>query len=204
MNTVMKISDERRRTELGRFWTSRRCFPGQRRYETGHRSDPALWPVIPVKGDGFDGRLSELSARLEELKKEHDAFTRDMDRRGKEWTRGIRRNMEQARENAETIERTAAEDKERAARIEQDSLDRDAELDGRAQDIDGRSVERDVYVMETSLERDTALSAAIDQIEPGQQIDYTEYFKQIVSGQFDYRPYLMRLLRTQGYMEENP
>lgn len=94
MNTVMKISDERRRTELGRFWTSRRCFPGQRQYETGHRSDPALWPVIPVKGDGFDGRLSELSARLEELKKEHDAFTRDMDRRGKEWTRGIRRNAE--------------------------------------------------------------------------------------------------------------
>lgn len=197
MDTVMKISDERRRTELGRFWTSRRCFPGMRRYESGHRSDPALWPVIPVKGDGLDGRLSELSARLEELRKEHDAFTRDMDKRGKEWTRGIRRN-------AQAVETVAAEDKERAARIEQDSLDRDAELDGRGTQIETESIGRDVYVMETGLERDMALSAAIDAIEPGQQIDYTEYFKQIVSGQFDYRPYLMRLLRTQGYMGEKP
>lgn len=86
----------------------------------------------------------------------------------------------------------------------QDSLDRDAELDGRDSQIETESIDRDIYVMETGLERDTALSAAIDQIEPGQQIDYTEYFKQIVSGQFDYRPYLMRLLRTQGYMEEKP
>lgn len=171
----------------GRFWT----------YEAPARLTAAA-PAAPKKQtEPWETRLHELYAELQALRREHDAFVQDMDRKGRGWTRDIGRN-------AKTIEQTAAEDKERAARIEQDSLDRDAELDGRAQDIDGRSVERDVYVMETSLERDTALSAAINQIEPGQQIDYTEYFKQIVSGQFDYRPYLMRLLRTQGYMEEKP
>lgn len=177
MNNIMRDSERKWAAEQAKYRREWRTGSGGGRfwtYETPARRTAAAPETPSKKTEPWETRLNQLYVELQNLRREHDAFVQDMDRKGRGWTRGIERN-------AEAVEQTAAEDKERAARIEQDSLDRDAELDGQAQDIDGRSIERDVYVMETGLERDTALSAAIDSIEPGQQIDYTEYFKQIIS-----------------------
>lgn len=177
MNNIMRDSERKWAAEQAKYRREWRTGSGGGRFwtcETPTRRTAAA-PETPSKQtEPWETRLHQLYVELQNLRHEHDAFVQDMDRKGRGWTRGIERN-------AEAVEQTAAEDKERAARIEQDSLDRDAELDGRDSQIETESIGRDVYVMETGLERDTALSAAIDSIEPGQQIDYTEYFKQIIS-----------------------
>jgi len=184
MNTLMRASDQRANARQSRNWTQFGTQPGIRRL----RGDPALWPVVPVRPRwlsmrcGFDVRfpqLDELSARYDALKDAYDAYVRDMDARGRRWTRDIRDNSQMARENAQAVQQA-----------EQDSVARDVQLGGMIAEVE-----------DGSLTRDAGLSSAIDDVQPVQPIDYTPYFERIISAQHDYRPLLSSVIQAQERAE---